>query len=165
MTEQEKTMVVEAMTAIPFFPSEPAARSLIGSELQRMCGTLDRAMWLARRLTQLYSKWPGLMEVRAVLSSKWTPNDGIEAWSQVYIDGIPSEREERPQIAARQVLELPAGHEVSADPELEKLVVETAKEKALPPLPKYYARTADERRVDEELRAMFRLPAKEEQIK
>ncbi len=100
MRSEEVTMVVESMTAIPYFPSEPAARALIGNELQRMCGSMEQAMWLVRRLTQLYSHWPGLVETRAVYCSKYRPCDGIEADSAVYLDGVPSEKQQMPALGA-----------------------------------------------------------------
>lgn len=108
MTEEESTMVVEAMTAIPFFPPARAAQGLISSELQAMCGTLAQGTWLARRMLQLFNRWPGAKEMRAAYCAKFRPLDGTEAYSETYPDGIPSERENRTLIAgAVHIAELP----------------------------------------------------------
>ena len=123
MNAEQATMVVESMAAIPFFPGEAAARGLISSELQRICGSVEQGAWLARRMTQLYERWPGLREMRAVYCGKFRPCDGIEADSTVYGDGIPSERESQSQISAPQAdLQEPEG----------KLLAEVAQSCSMP---------------------------------
>ncbi len=92
MTEQEATIVAEAMSAVPFFPSAEGAKGLIVSELAAMIPGFEQGVWLARRMSQLYSKWPGAKEMRAVYCGKYRPADGIEADSEVFADGIPSEQ-------------------------------------------------------------------------
>jgi len=157
MTHEEATMAVEAMTALPFFPSAGAAQALVADELMRMCQTGERAMWLVRRMTQLFTKWPGIREMRAVYCSKFATKDGVECYSEMFLDGIPSERDTPLQISGSPTLALPAGNSVSVDPELEKQVADLAEARAMAPLPKYYARTPDEIRVDAELRQLFKL--------
>lgn len=123
MTNEEATIIVEAMTAIPFFPGEQAARGMISDELVAMCGTAQQGMWLARRLSQLYSKWPGMREVRAAYCSKYYPGDGIEVYSALYEDGIPSEK-------SPDLIRLPAPRATitPADPEAARLLTELADE-------------------------------------
>lgn len=126
MTEQEATMAVEAMTVLDYFPSKVPAQALIAHELRCMCPTYSQAMWLVRRLSQLYAKWPGLREMRAAFCAKFRPADGIECGSEAYPDGIPSETESRGMIAGPERKALSAGVAASADPLFEKTVLEVA---------------------------------------
>lgn len=119
MTEEEATLIVESLDGnLPFFPTKPAARSLIVAELADFCATFQQGLWLARRTVRLFKQWPGIVEMRAVYCSKYRAADGIEASSSVYPDGIPSEnpaplprlpapREmiEPPDLAAAKILE------------------------------------------------------------
>lgn len=126
MTEQEATIVVEMLTAMAFFPTAGGAQALIGEELKAMCGGFTQAVWLARRMAQLYAKWPGVREMRAAYCSKFGPLDRIECGSEIFLDGIPSEAESRGLIAGPQMKALAAGGPVSADPVLDQLVVDLA---------------------------------------
>lgn len=123
MTSEEATILVEAMTVLPFFPFEQAARALISDELAAMCENAKQGMWLVRRLSQLYVKWPGMREVRAVYCAKFSPQDGLEVYSGVYEDGIPSENPNpyRPRISGRAPVEV---IDPVADRELAELAAE-----------------------------------------
>lgn len=184
MTEQEATIVVEMLTALPFFPTAGGAQALIGEELKAMCGSFTQAVWLARRMSQLYVKWPGAKEMRATYVSRYSASDGIDAYSEAYPDGIPSEAESRGLIAGPQMKALAAGEPVSANPVLDRLVVDLAagmqpelrtpeelgaEAKAAHPelagmddkhvgLRLLAKARRDERRVDRELRDMFHVP-------
>lgn len=86
----------EMLAAIPnFYPREAAARSAIAEEIGAMCASPEDAVWLVKRMIRLYSKWPGVIEMRLVYCSGRQPLDGIQAIcaSQDYPDGIPSERD------------------------------------------------------------------------
>lgn len=100
MTDDEVTMAVEACSAMPYFPAAGGARAMIGLELGRMCGSLQQALWLVSRASQLYTNWPGIRELRATLCGKYKPADGLEVCSEVYADGIPSEKESMRQITS-----------------------------------------------------------------
>lgn len=117
MTSEEADVVVEAMTVLPHFPNAPAAQALIASELTAMCGTADQALWLARRMSQLYGKWPGMQEMRACYCSKFKPLDGIEQFSEVYSDGVPSEKDTRKALPPS-----PRAAITSSDSEAQELV-------------------------------------------
>ena len=75
-----------------FFPSDPHARIGIAKEIVAMCSSIDQVKWLVARLPKLFSEWPAMKEVRSVLCSKFRPADGIETYSEVYLEGIPSEK-------------------------------------------------------------------------
>ncbi len=157
MTVEESTMIIEMFQAIPFFPTASGAQALIASELISMCKDSQQAVWLARRMSQLYGKWPGTREMRAVFCSKYPAQDGIECYSEIYLDGVPSERESSPlQIASAPVLALPEGHNVSADPELENMVTQIAESLSAPQKARH-VRTPEEIRVDAELRQLYRI--------
>jgi hypothetical protein len=80
------------LTMIPFFPGDEGARAGLMRMVCAMATHEDQVRWLVDRVLQLYgSKWPGPVEIRAVFCSKYKPADGINAHSEIYIDGIPSE--------------------------------------------------------------------------
>ena len=121
---------------IKFFPSDPDARLGIAEEISEMADNADQVRWLVKRIPKLFSEWPALREVRAVFCSKFKPKDGIEVYSQVYLEGIPSEAESAGyQIAAAPVLQLSGDTQApSDDPDLAALVqrVSAAKPVRLP---------------------------------
>jgi hypothetical protein len=125
--KDEATIIVEMMEGnLPFFPTKPAARSLIVAELSSFCATAENGKWLVRRMVQLYSRgWPGLGEMRAVYCSKFPPADGIELFSTIYCDGIPPEKE-TPDIA--RLAGAPPQDIEPPDPFVSKLFEDLAKE-------------------------------------
>jgi hypothetical protein len=73
-----------------FFPSDSASLNAVVRVLGAMCQNETRVRWLVHRMTSgLYAEWPGIGEMRACYCSRFKPNDGIEAYSSVYPDGIP----------------------------------------------------------------------------
>jgi hypothetical protein len=87
------TIAVESMSCLEYYPAESAARAAISAELSSMCKSEDEVKWLVRRMIRLYTKWPGIMELRRVYCSTHPPLDAIEPTgaSEFYPDGIPSE--------------------------------------------------------------------------
>ncbi len=193
MTEEESTIVIEAMTGIPWFPTNNSARALISNELRQLVPTAEEGIWLATRATQLYEKWDfcGLRGFYQIWFSRYPPKndrerklDLLSGSTQSYPDGVPKERTplaiEGPQLKA-----LPPGHKVAVDVELEKLVKDTlANLQPQTHTPEEIGRMAkaahpelaglddkyvglkilakekrDEKRVDEELRALMHMPA------
>ena len=68
-----------------------------------------------------------MREVRAVFCSKFKPADGIDVYSAVYLDGIPSEKESAPAVLpAAPVRQLGAGEPVTVDQQMLELVATTA---------------------------------------
>jgi len=154
---------VEQATAeiclMPFFPSSDVhARAMVLRYFFDLCNDDEQVLWLAKRYVTLFTKWAGLRELRAVACSKFKPRDGVEVYSETYIDGIPSEKPSEPlQLAGPENIKLLDGH-VSADPEADHLVLDMVPLKSLPPVPEFHPSTADERRVDNLLRQMYHLP-------
>ncbi len=82
------------LAALKFFPSDPNAQSGLVQIACEMANSNEQIDWLVARMLTLYNEWPGPREMRACFCSKHRPADGKECHSQVYFDGIPSEREE-----------------------------------------------------------------------
>lgn len=113
---------------VKFFPSDAQARIGIAEQIAGMASNEDQVRWLVKRIPTLYREWPPMLEVRAVFCAKFRPLDGIEADSEVYTDGIPSESSSlRPQIAVPELRQL-SGEcvPVSSDPEMAKLIAKVA---------------------------------------
>ena len=138
------------ISLMKFFPSsDTVARATVMLELMQMCSTDDQVEWLSKRLTALYTEWPGLRELRAVFCFKFKPFDKIEVNSADprFIDGIPSEN---PALGWKPAAALESGQRLlngnveafTVDPELEKLVSELAAKKVMPSI---------ERRTKEEI--------------
>src|SRR5271165_60975 len=90
---------VAEIMLMPFFPANDAyAKALLIRYFFDMCYTDEQALWLAKRYTTLFTKWSGVRELRAVASAKFKPKDGIEVYSETYMDGIPSEKPEGPRL-------------------------------------------------------------------
>ena len=116
--------ILEALAMLRYFPSGNVAVldalvRLVGS----MCATEDQVRWLVDRMTSgIYAEWPGPQEMRACFCSRYPPKDGINAYSQVYPDGLPPSREALKAIAAAPVLQLPEGRNLTADASMDAAV-------------------------------------------
>lgn len=110
-----------------FFPSGADERIGIAEEIAGFASDLEQVKWLVGRLPKLHREWPGLREVRAVFCSKFRPRDGFDVDSDVYLDGVPSEKPNAPQIAAPAVRYLSAPEEPmspAVQKRMEQLVAE-----------------------------------------
>ena len=69
-----------------FFPSDSAGRAAIGNEIRSMCANNGEADWLVTRMNRLFTKWPGIQELRRVFCASKSPLDAIAAIgeSEVY---------------------------------------------------------------------------------
>lgn len=117
---------VGSLSLLRFFPADPEARAALAEMLAVMCPDDAACEWLVARTLQLHNEWPGPLELRAVLCSRYRPSDGVEAYSAVWPTGIPSGN------PTEQVC-LPPGRAVSSDPHLEGLIADLAMRKRLPP--------------------------------
>ena len=120
ISEESAAAGVSMMSVMKFFPSEAGARVMIGEELRSMCTDDFQVIWLARRMSQLFSEWPGLPSLRAVFCSKYVPLDRRPAENEAILfpDGVP------PEIPHREMeyRALPAGSDDSElDAEIRKL--------------------------------------------
>lgn len=88
----------EIVAGIPFFPAGSATIGNVANEIAAICETEKQARWLAVRMTRLYEKWPGVIEMRRVFCATHQPFDGVRdvGTSEVYPNGFPSERSPDP---------------------------------------------------------------------
>jgi hypothetical protein len=121
-----------------FFPADAAARMVIADEFQSMCNNAEEALWLAKRMLQLFQSWPGFPALRAVYCSKFLPLDGLMAVGicKEYPDGIPA----AVPVIEPPLLALPPGHVATADPELDAGIQDAFKPR---PLRRISSRPAD----------------------
>lgn len=103
---------------LKFFPSDPDARIGIAEEIAAMAADEEQVRWLVGRLPKLFQEWPAMLEVRAVFCSKYKPKDGEEAYSSVYLDGIPSEKESLPQLPAAPMRQIASSEPETASPSI-----------------------------------------------
>jgi hypothetical protein len=130
------TEILAELRVLPFFPNDEAVMAALVRMVGQMATTEDQVRWLVARMTNgLYSEWPGPKEMRACFCSRFRPKDGINVHSTVYIDGIPSERQNAPQLpAGGPVALLPAADEVISDPQAQRAIQGLAA--SLPKMPK-----------------------------
>ena len=128
------TKALGRLTLMKYFPADDTARTAL---VEMVCGMVhheDQAEWLAKRMLQIYREWPGPYEMRACFCGRYRPLDGVNAYSEIYANGLPPDptAPPRPEIAAPVLKALPAGHVVTADPELEKSIQKLAEKCKMP---------------------------------
>lgn len=110
------------LSVLKFFPTDIAARLALVRLVGDFATSEAQVEWLVNRMLSLYNEWPGPKELRALFCSRYKPKDGIEAKSEKFLEGIPSEKQPEPLKA------LPPGS-VTADPLLDNTVKLLAKSK------------------------------------
>jgi hypothetical protein len=83
--------MLSELAMLKYFPTNNDS-VLIGLSrlVAQMCSDESQVRWLIDRMTSgLYAEWPGPQEMRACFCSRFKPKDGINAYSTVYLDGIP----------------------------------------------------------------------------
>ncbi len=114
MNPERITEMLNELRVLPFFPNDEYTILALVRLVGAMAKTEDQVAWLVARMTSgIYRKWPGPLEMRACFCGKYPPKDGINAYSEVYPDGIPSERDHRLAIGSAEMKALPLGDEVS----------------------------------------------------
>ena len=116
--------MISELAVLKFFPANNESVLLALVRLvSEMCHDEGEVRWLIDRMTSgLYGEWPGPAEMRACFCSRFRPRDGIEAYSTVYLDGIPSEKKSRLAIETKAPLALPEGHSATADSNIETAI-------------------------------------------
>lgn len=134
MQVTEVAELISELAVLAYFPTEVEARRALARELVSICPNISEARWLITRFCELFNRWPGPRELRAVYCSRNKPRDGFEISSTEFPDGVPtpvpgSELAWYPAIEAAPVLQLPPGHLVSGDITLENDIRRLAAEK------------------------------------
>jgi hypothetical protein len=118
--------MLSALAMLKYFP---AGNEAVLESLARMVGSMceneEQVRWLVDRMTSgIYGEWPGPAEMRACFCSRFKPKDGINAYSQVYPDGLPPSSEEaKRRLEGPKILALPPGSVASADPGLDAALI------------------------------------------
>jgi hypothetical protein len=130
LTPETAAAGVAKMALMAFFPGDPDIRAALVSVFMDLVETDEQLDWLVNRALRLYGKWPGVAEIRGLYCSRWKPKDGMETYSSIYPEGIPSERK-----GARQERDAPRGEPVTADADFDRKVQEAAAGKKMQPAP------------------------------
>jgi hypothetical protein len=113
LTPEAAASAVSKLALMAFFPGDPDTRSALIWALMQLVETEEQLDWLIERALKLYTRWPGVGEIRALYCSRFKPKDGVEAYSEIYQGGFPHESPAPKAPPAREVL-------TTADPELAK---------------------------------------------
>jgi hypothetical protein len=112
---------IAELSLMKFFPTDDAARGALVRIICGMAHDNEQIDWLVERALALYNEWPGPMELRALFYTRWTPRDGVTAYSTVYKadingGGFPDAPGDRalPAPAPRQLAEAPMSAESEA---------------------------------------------------
>jgi hypothetical protein len=129
------TAKIGELGLLNFFPADKHARAaLVGLICEDLARSNDQIDWLVRWCLNLWSKWEGPKELRAVFCSKFKPADGIECYSDLpqFLDGIPSEKETAPlSLGAAPQRQIASTGPVSAAPSIAVTVSDLATAKDL----------------------------------
>lgn len=120
-----------ALSVLKFFPSDDVARTAILGIVCGMAENNEQVRWLVKRTIALHNEWPGPKELRAVFCSRHKPKDGINAYSAIYVDGVPPEKPLA--LDSKPLAALPPGAVVSADPAMDEAIQKLAAAKTMPP--------------------------------
>ena len=145
LTPETATAAVAKMALMAFFPGDADVRAALVSVFMEMIDTDEQLDWLVNRALRLYARWPGVAEIRALYCSRWKPKDGMETYSSIYPEGIPSERN-----GARQERDAPRGSPVTADVDLDRKVRQAADKKKLIETRERRALDSEAEQADEE---------------
>lgn len=117
-TPADLQQAVEDLSMCDFFPREPGAQAAIMRLLAKIVPHRQALRWLVGEFTNKIGKWHGPAELRAVLCTRYQPQDGIEGWSQ--LSGYSaSDAEER---AINQHKQLKADGTIPEIPEARRLI-------------------------------------------
>lgn len=92
LTDDEISGAVEGLSAIPWFPKEEGARTMIADAIARLCSDGRSCFELVRRMLDMYREWPGVREMRicycALVGPPLSGEDLHLAVSEFYPDGF-----------------------------------------------------------------------------
>ena len=125
LAPEAAAQAVSKLSLMAFFPSDSDARSALIWALMQLAETQEQLEWLVERALKLYSRWPGVGELRALYCSRFKPRDGVEAYSEIYQRGFPHESPEPAPPPPRVTI-------TTADREFEREIREAAERKRLP---------------------------------
>ena len=104
---------ISRLALLKFFPSEESARGALVRIVCSLVETNEGVDWLVDNILTLYNEWPGPMELRAVVSARRKPADGIEGHSTVYLSNIPTTPLPAPEKAAFALFSGPTPRQIA----------------------------------------------------
>lgn len=128
LRENDAIAQVEVLCGTLAFAPPSGSRSMIVKAVMSMCRTVEQLEWLTERACELHTEWKtcGIRGLRQIISSRWTPKDGLVITStEAYPEGIPSSRKEP------EPLRLPPGTVASADLEMDQSIQRLAQVKSM----------------------------------
>ena len=135
---------VSRLGAIPFFPTDTDSRESVMDLIERMVSTPAQLDWLSQAVEDRMRQWEGPARLREIFCSRYLPADGrdpdrpgedVRIMAREHLAeldrraalGLPVPSSNMPALEAPLRLMLPGQVEtVSADPEMQCLVVRTA---------------------------------------
>lgn len=118
-TPQDLQQAVEDLSMLEYFPREPGAQAAIMRLLAKIVPHREALKWLVDMFTNRVGKWHGPTELRAVLCTRYAPQDGIEAWSQ--IGGFTAADGEQRSLEAHEQLKIGGTVGVPVDPAVKRI--------------------------------------------
>jgi hypothetical protein len=120
MNPTEVMEILAELRVLPYFPNDEFVLVALARLAGSMCSNIAQVRWLVGRMTSgIYACWPGPQEMRACFCGRFKPRDGINAYSTVYLDGLPPDpTAPRKGIEAPVMKQLASGEPQSADPAL-----------------------------------------------
>jgi hypothetical protein len=92
LTDAEISLAIEGLSAMPWFPKEEGARTMIADAVARLCVNSRSSFELVRRMVDMYREWPGVREMRicycALIGVPLSGQDLHLAISEFYPDGF-----------------------------------------------------------------------------
>jgi hypothetical protein len=126
LTPEAAAEAVSRLALMAFFPGDIDTRAALIYVFMNLVDTTEHLDWLIDRALRLYSRWPGVAELRALYCSRYRPKDGHETYSEIYESGFPHE-------SRAETFDAPRGAPVSKDPAIDAVVRKAAaKLKTLP---------------------------------
>jgi hypothetical protein len=116
---------ISKLALMAFFPGDPDTRAALISVLMQLVETEEQLEWLVERALKLYTRWPGVGELRALYCSRFKPRDGVEAYSEIYQSGFPHQTPAPKALPKRAT-------SYTADPEFEAELERVAQLKQFP---------------------------------
>jgi hypothetical protein len=154
LTADEISGAVEGLSAMPWFPKEEGARTMVADAIARLCSDSRSCFELVRRMVDGYREWPGVREMRicycALVGLPLSGEDLHLAVSEYYPGGFGGAITE-----GFPKLVLPAGA-VPTERTLDDLTWRAALEKDLTTVPPQRPYTVDSTDLQEQHREALR---------
>ena len=127
LTPEAAAVAVSRLALMAFFPGDPDTRSAMIWALLQFVETEEQLDWLVARALKLYTRWPGVGEIRALYCSRFKPKDGVESYSEIF-DRYPHESPPPPNPKPKPK----PGEAVTADVALQKELERVGALKTMP---------------------------------